>query len=82
MAYNPLSQLQYHKGANVTPKQVLDHYGTQLAAGSAIGVGQSAVANWVKRGKVPPLSQVKYEQVSGGKLKADKKIFGGKVSRH
>jgi hypothetical protein len=60
----------------MTPKQLMDHFKTQAAAGQAIGVGQSAVANWVKRGHIPPLSQIKFEQATGGRLKADKKIFG------
>jgi predicted transcriptional regulator len=37
----------------VTPNQIVRHYGTQRAAGKALGVTQQAVSNWVQRKRVP-----------------------------
>lgn len=65
------------------PQDVIKHYGTQKAAATALGMGQSAVANWVARDAVPDLSQLRIEAVTGGKLKADRAILKPKkkVSR-
>ena len=72
----------------MTPEQVVQHYGSQTAAAAALGYGQSSVANWIARGKVPALSQLKLEILTGGKLKADPDILAvehaevrGNVSR-
>jgi ParB-like chromosome segregation protein Spo0J len=68
----------------MTPEQVIKHFGTQQAVADALGFRQSAVANWLVRGKVPPISQLKLEIITDGKLKADKKILAvpkRKVSR-
>lgn len=62
----------------MTPDQVIKHFGTQAAAAEALGIGQPAVSNWVARGVVPSVSQLKLEMVTGGKLKADKKILSVK----
>lgn len=53
-------------------QQIIAHYTTQEAAGKAIGVGQSTVANWKRRGVVPALAQLRYEIATSGKLRADK----------
>ena len=37
----------------LTPKQLVRHYGSQRAAGEALGVSQQAVSYWVKRGVIP-----------------------------
>lgn len=69
------------------PQDVIKYFGTQSAAAEALGFGQSSIANWVARGKVPPISQLKLEIITGGKLKADKQILAvpkkakGKVSQ-
>lgn len=48
--------------------QVIEHYGSQAAAGKAIGVAQAAVAQW---GESPPeLRQLQYEALTNGALKA------------
>ena len=58
----------------MTPNQLLKHYKTQQAAANAIGVGQPAVAGWVRRGAIPPLRQVQFHRHSGGKLIVSKGI--------
>ncbi len=65
------------------PQDVIKHFVTQKAAAHALGIGQSAVANWVARGEIPPLSQLRIESATAGKLKADKSILAKpkKVSR-
>lgn len=65
------------------PQDVIKHFKTQRAAAEALGIGQSAVANWVMRDKIPSLSQLRIEVATGGKLKADKSILKPvrKVSR-
>ena len=37
----------------VTPVQLIKHYGSQRAAGAAVGVTQQAVCNWKKNGRIP-----------------------------
>lgn len=64
----------------MTPLQVVDHFLTQQAAADALSkagwpVQQSAVANWIARGRVPDLQQLRLEQITEGKLKADRKIL-------
>ena len=56
----------YHLGMKTS--DVIAHYGSQAAAGEAIGVAQSAVAQW---GESPPeLRQLQYEVLTGGALNA------------
>jgi len=37
----------------LTPKQLVRHYGSQRAAGEALGVTQQAVSGWKKKGVIP-----------------------------
>ena len=55
----------------MTYNEAIKHFGTQEAIGRAAGVGQSAVAAWKERGRIPLLSQMMIERSTGGKLKAD-----------
>jgi DNA-binding transcriptional regulator YdaS (Cro superfamily) len=50
---------------------VVKFFGTQVKAAIALGIRQSAIANWVMRGFIPPLRQLHIEKVTRGKLKAD-----------
>lgn len=54
----------------MTYEQVIAYYLTQGKAAEAAGVRQSAVANWLRRGRIPYLSQLRLEAHSGGALKA------------
>lgn len=62
----------------MTPDQVIKHFRTQAAAAAAIGVSQPAVSNWVTRGAVPLISQLRLEAATGGKLKADRSALSVK----
>lgn len=63
--------------SRMTYDDLLEHYGTQTAAGEALkpldgdGVAQSTVAGW-KDGGIPPPRQAQYELVTHGRLKADR----------
>ena len=62
----------------MTPQQVIDHFDSQVAAAAALGTGQPTISNWVKRGTVPALQQLRLEALTGGALKADKKILSAR----
>lgn len=64
----------------MTYEQLLDYYGTQKAAGEALGafgpgeaVKQSSVAEWKEKG-IPAPRQAQYEILTRGELKADRKV--------
>jgi predicted transcriptional regulator len=61
----------------MTLDQLFKHYGTQVAVADALGVSQPCVSNWVKRGRIPPMQQLKVQMLTDGKLKADKNVFKG-----
>jgi hypothetical protein len=51
--------------------QIEDFYGSQAAAAEAIGASLQRIHNYAKRGRVPLETQVLFEAVSDGALKAD-----------
>ena len=62
--------------------QLIKHFGSQVAAASAIGVTQPTLSNWKKRGRIPHLQQLRIEHLTKGKLRASPEIFKArKVSR-
>lgn len=66
----------FPRGNNImTVDQVIAHYKTQTKAADAIGVTQSAFSNWKKRGKIPPLQQLKFQRKSRGRLQPDRGIL-------
>lgn len=58
----------------MTYNQVIRHYKTQTAVAAALKTTQPTVANWKARNRIPPLRQLQLEALTGGVLKADKKI--------
>lgn len=50
--------------------QIVKHFGSQVAAATAIGCTQPTLSNWKKRGSIPQLQQLRIEMVTLGKLKA------------
>lgn len=50
--------------------EVIDHFGSQVAAAQAIGVTQPTLSNWKTRGRIPHLQQLRIEHVTRGKLRA------------
>ncbi len=61
--------------------KAVEHYGSQRAVADALGISESAVAQW--KDLVPPLSAAKLAKRSRGKLKFDPDIYDSwnKVSR-
>lgn len=57
--------------SDMTPDQVLEHYGTQARAADAIGISRQVMSQHTRRGKYPLKHQVQWEVHSGGKLRAD-----------
>lgn len=55
----------------MTPKEVKKHYKTQYNFRTETGMSAASLGNWLKWGYVPLLSQVKLEQLTDGKLKAE-----------
>lgn len=56
------------------PSEIVKFFGTQAAAADFIDVSQPCISNWLKRGKVPPLQQVKIEHLTEGRLTVDKSV--------
>ncbi len=65
---------------SMTFDQLIDYYGTQKAAGAALGqlgegegdgLAQGSVAEWKDKG-IPPPRQAQYEIITRGKLRADR----------
>ena len=59
----------YHR--HMTPKNLIEHYGSQVAAARARNLDKQLIHSWIKRGSIPLAQQCEYEVVSGGALKAD-----------
>lgn len=60
-------------------RQIIDHFGSQIAAAEKLGVTQPTLSNWKARGRVPHLQQLRIQHITKGKLKASPDIL--KVSR-
>jgi len=52
-------------------KQVVAHFGGLTKAAQALGVKRQNVHNWGARRKIPAVWQVRLENMSSGKLRAD-----------
>jgi transcriptional regulator with XRE-family HTH domain len=53
-------------------QQIIDFFGgTQEKVAQEMGVGQSDIAKWLKRGSPPYLRQLQAQVISKGGLKAD-----------
>ena len=55
----------------MSPKQVIDFFGTQVKTAEALGIAQSSVSGWVQAGEVPMERQYQIELASNGQLRAD-----------
>jgi DNA-binding transcriptional regulator YdaS (Cro superfamily) len=51
-------------------ENVIEHFGSQVAAAQALGLSKQAVYQWTKRG-ISFRTQLLIEHATGGKLKAD-----------
>lgn len=54
--------------------RALSFYKTQVALAEALSISQPAVSNWVKRGAIPNLQQLRLQALTDGKLRADRSI--------
>lgn len=59
----------------MTPETVIRHFRTQEKVAKALGISQPSVSNWVSRGAVPALQQLRLEKLTRGKLKAELSVF-------
>lgn len=55
----------------MSPQEVIEFYGTQAKAATALGMRQSSVAEWFTKGEVPEGRQYQIELATGGALRAD-----------
>jgi DNA-binding transcriptional regulator YdaS (Cro superfamily) len=58
--------------------KVIKHFGSQVALAEAIGTTQPTISNWKTRGKIPALQQLRIQEATVGKIKADRKILATK----
>lgn len=57
----------------MTTEQAISHYRTQQRLATALGISQSAVAEW---GEYPPaLRQIQIEKLTRGRLRAQPDVF-------
>ena len=54
----------------MTPRQIIDHYGTQSNAAKALGITRAIVSYWLKQNKVPPKTQAWIQVKTNNALKA------------
>ena len=54
----------------MSPSEVVTHFGTQTAVAKALAISQPSVAMWVKRGRVPPLQQLRLQYATQKALSA------------
>ena len=60
-----------NKRTNMSPDELVKHYGNQVKAAAEIGVSENTVRNWLVANKVPTLVQLAVQTLTKGKLKAD-----------
>jgi hypothetical protein len=58
---------------DMTPQDVIAHFGTQVKTAQALGIKQSSIAGWIKKGEVPEGRQYQIQLLTGGKLQAERK---------
>lgn len=60
----------------MTPNQLTRHYGNGNRAARALGISRQAVRRWIAQGYVPETRQYQIEVLTGGKLRADRRVNG------
>ena len=55
----------------MTPQEVVEFFGTQVAAATALGIKQSSISEWVVKGEIPETRQYQIELATAGALRAD-----------
>jgi DNA-binding transcriptional regulator YdaS (Cro superfamily) len=59
------------KISRMSPKQAIDHFGSQAKLARALGVKQPSVFAWVAEGEIPLPRQYQIELATAGVLRAD-----------
>lgn len=59
----------------MTPAAAIKYFKTQVALAKRLGVTQPCIANWVRRGRIPPAQQSIIAGISDGRLKADRRAI-------
>ena len=52
----------------MTINEAINHFGSATALAKALKIKKSAVSQWRKTGKIPPLRQYQLQEVTNGKL--------------
>jgi hypothetical protein len=55
----------------MTPNDLRQHFGFQVAISRAVGISEQAVSRWFRRDRVPLGRQYEIQILTGGKLRAD-----------
>jgi DNA-binding transcriptional regulator YdaS (Cro superfamily) len=55
----------------MSPHEAIQHFGSQSALASALGVTQPTVSGWNTEGRIPFTRQFQLQVLTAGKLKAD-----------
>lgn len=56
----------------MSPKQLIEFFGTQAKAARALGLSQPTVAGWIVAGEIPEARQYQVEIATNGALRADR----------
>ena len=56
---------------NLTPDDLLDHFGTQVAIARALGISEGAVSRWFTLGVVPALRQYQLAEMIAASSRTD-----------
>ena len=62
----------------MTTDEAIKHYGTQVALAEALGIRQGSVGGWGEY--PPPLRQLQLQQITKGKLKAERGLLSVKAA--
>lgn len=56
----------------MTPKQLIEYFGSEVKVAAAVGVSQQAVRVWRKNESIPRITQLAIQTLTKNKLVADK----------
>ena len=75
----PILANPQHPRKTMNYNEIINFFGSQVAAAHQLGVTQPTLSNWKARGRVPQLQQLRIQHITKGRLKAAPEIL--KVSR-
>lgn len=56
----------------MSPKELIEYFGSEVKVAAAVGVSQQAVRVWSSKDKIPRLTQFAIQAITKNKLVADK----------